>query len=73
VLETAYNYVVNGNPTFSSLVSKIAAGPAIQQQQATVQKAKAAARSISGSAGSGSPRIEAKNIRDNLQRRFAGD
>lgn len=73
VLETAYNYVVNGNPTFSSLVSKIAAGPAIQQQQATVQKAKAAAKSISGSAGSGTPRIEAKNIRDNLQRRFAGD
>jgi len=73
VLETAYNYVVNGNPVFSSLMSKIAAGPAIQQQQATVQKAKAAAKSISGSAGSGTPRVESKNLRDNLQRRFAGD
>lgn len=73
VLETAYNYVVNGNPTFSSLVSKMAAGPAIQQQQATVQKAKQAAKSISGSAGSGSPRIVAKNLRDNLQRRMGGE
>lgn len=73
VLETAYNYVVNGNPTFSSLVSKMAAGPAIQQKQATAQKAKAAARSISGSAGSGTPRIHAQSLRDNLRRRFSGE
>lgn len=72
VLETAYNYVVNGNPTFSSLVSKMTAGPAIQQQQASVQKAKQAAKSISGSAGSGSPRIVNKDLRDNLRRRLAG-
>lgn len=72
VLETAYNYVVNGNPTFSSLVSKMTAGPAIQQQQATVQKAKQAAKSISGSTGSGSPRIANKDLRDNLRRRLAG-
>lgn len=73
VLETAYNYVVNGNPTFSSLNSKMAAGPVIQQQQATAQKAKAAAKTISGSAGSGTPRIQAQNLRDNLQRRFVGE
>lgn len=73
VLETAYNYVVNGNPTFSSLVSKMTAGQAIQQQQATVQKAKQAAKSISGSAGSGSPRIVAKSLRENLQRRMSGE
>lgn len=72
VLETAYNYVVNGNPTFSSLISKMTAGQAIQQQQATVQKAKQAARSISGSAGSGSPRVVNKDLRDNLRRRLAG-
>ena len=73
VLETAYNYVVNGNPTFSGLVQKMAAKPVIEQQQAAVQKAKQAAKSISGSAGSGSPRIVAKTLRDNLQRRMGGD
>lgn len=73
VLETAYNYVVNGNPTFSSLVNKLAAGPAIQQQQAVVQKAKQAAKSISGSAGSGTPRVQAKTLGDNLRRRYAGE
>lgn len=73
VLETAYNYVVNGNPTFSGLVQKMAAKPAIEQQQQAVAKAKQAAKSISGSAGSGSPRIVAKNLRDNLQRRMGGE
>jgi hypothetical protein len=73
VLETAYNYVVNGNPTFSGLAQKMVAKPVIEQQQAAVQKAKQAAKSISGSAGSGSPRIVAKNLRDNLQRRMGGE
>ena len=73
VLETAYSYVVNGNPTFSGLVQKMAAKPVIEQQQAAVQKAKQAAKSISGSAGSGSPRIVAKTLRDNLQRRMGGE
>ncbi len=73
VLETAYNYVVNGNPTFSGLVQKMAAKPVIEQQQAAVQKAKQAAKSISGSAGSGSPRIVTKTLRDNLQRRMGGE
>jgi len=73
VLETAYNYVVNGNPTFSGLVQKMAAKPVIEQQQQAVAKAKQAAKSISGSAGSGSPRIVAKSLRDNLQRRMSGE
>jgi hypothetical protein len=73
VLETAYNYVVNGNPTFSGLAQKMAARQGIQQQQQAVQKAKQAAKSISGSAGSGSPRVVAKSLRDNLQRRFGGE
>ena len=73
VLETAYNYVVNGNPTFSGLVQKMTAKSAVEQQQQAVQKAKQAAKSISGSAGSGSPRIVAKNLRDNLQRRMGGE
>jgi hypothetical protein len=38
-----------------------------------VQKAKAASRSITGSAGSGTPRVTAKNIRDNLRARMTGD
>lgn len=70
ILETAYNYVVNGNPTFSSLLQKMTARPVIEQQQAVVQKAKAASRSITGSAGSGTPRIKAKSLRDNLRQRM---
>jgi hypothetical protein len=73
VLETAYNYVVNGNPTFSGLVQKMTAKPVIQQQQAVAQKAKQAAKSISGSAGSGTPRVQSKSIGDNLRRRFIGE
>jgi antitoxin component HigA of HigAB toxin-antitoxin module len=72
ILETAYNYVVNGNPTFSSLMSKMAAQSAMEKEQAKVAKAKAASKSITGSAGSGTPRIESKDIRDNLRRRMAG-
>lgn len=73
ILETAYNYVVNGNPTFSGLVQKLQSAPAIQQQQAVADKAKKAAKSISGSAGSGTPRIVTKDIRDNLRRRLSGE
>jgi len=49
------------------------AKPVIEQQQQAVAKAKQAAKSISGSAGSGSPRIVAKSLRDNLQRRLSGE
>jgi hypothetical protein len=73
ILETAYNYVVNGNPTFSGLAQRLQAAPVIQQQQVAVEKAKKAAKSISGSAGSGTPRIVTKDIRDNLRRRLAGE
>jgi hypothetical protein len=73
VLETAYNYVVNGNPTFSGLVQRMTAKPVIEQQQAVVQKAKQAAKSISGSAGSGTPRLNSKSLGDNLRRRFHGE
>lgn len=73
VLETAYNYVVNGNPTFSGIMQKMTTAPVIQQQQAVAQKAKQAAKSISGSAGSGTPRVHAQTIRDNLRRRFQGE
>lgn len=73
ILETAYNYVVNGNPTFSGLMQKLQSAPTIQQQQAVADKAKKAAKSISGSAGSGTPRIVTKDIRDNLRRRLSGE
>lgn len=70
ILETAYNYVINGNPTYSSIARTMSAKPEIKEQQAAVAKAKAASRSISGSPGSGTPKIQAKNLRDNLQRRL---
>lgn len=73
ILETAYNYVVNGNPTFASIAQKLQTTPVIQQQQVATQKAKAASKSISGSAGSGTPRIVTKDIRDNLRRRLSGE
>lgn len=73
ILNTAYNYVVAGNPTFSALNSAMSAKPAIEQKVAAAQKAKAASKSISGSAGSGTPRMEVKNLRDNLRRRMSGD
>lgn len=73
ILETAYNYVINGNPTYSSVARTMSAKTEIKEQQAAVAKAKAASRSISGSPGSGTPKIQAKNLRDNLQRRLNGD
>jgi hypothetical protein len=72
ILETAYNYVINGNPAYSSLVQKMTAKPRILEQQQSVEKAKAAAKSISGSPGTGTPRVEAKDLRDNLRRRLMG-
>lgn len=72
ILETAYNYVINGNPTYSSIAKSMAAKTDIKEQQAAVAKAKAASRSISGSPGSGTPKIQAKNLRDNLLRRLSG-
>jgi hypothetical protein len=72
ILETAYNYVINGNQAYSSLVQKMTAKPRILEQQQSVEKAKAAAKSISGSPGTGTPRIEAKDLRDNLRRRLMG-
>lgn len=73
ILSTAYNYVVAGNPTFSSLNSAMTAKPVIEQKVAAAQKAKAASKSISGSAGSGTPRVQVKDLRDNLRRRMTGD
>lgn len=73
VLETAYNYVIAGNPTFSSLNNAMTARAVVEQKQAAAEKAKAASRSISGSAGSGTPRVQTKDIRDNLRRRMTGE
>lgn len=73
ILNTAYNYVVAGNPTFSALNSAMSAKPVIEQKVAAAQKAKAASKSISGSAGSGTPRMQVKDLRDNLRRRMSGD
>ena len=72
ILERAYNFVTLGDPTFSALRSKFEAPQVVEQAQKETQRAKAASRSISGSAGSGTPRIKAASLRDNLQRRFTG-
>ena len=72
ILETAYEYVTRGNPTFSALRTQFEAPQVVEQTLRTTQKAKAASRSISGSTGSGTPRLKATSLRDNLQRRFTG-
>lgn len=72
ILEQAYEYVTLGNPTFSALRAKFEAPQVVQQALKETQRAKAASRSISGTTGSGTPRLKATSLRDNLQRRFSG-
>jgi len=73
ILETAYNYVTKGNPTFAGLSAKLEAPVNVEQKVRAAQKAKSATKSISGSTGSGTPALKAKNLRENLQRRFGGE
>lgn len=73
ILETAYNYVINGNPNYSGLAQKMAAGSRVQQQQQVAQQAKAAARSITGSPGTGTPRVKGLSFKENLERRLTGE
>ena len=73
ILEQAYIYVTKGHPTFAALAAKLEAPMAVGQKVQATQKAKSATKSISGSAGSGTPALKAKSIRENLQRRFNGD
>lgn len=72
ILEKAYLMVTAADPTFSALRAKFEAPQVVEQAQKETQRAKAASRSISGSAGSGTPRLKATSLRDNLQRRFSG-
>lgn len=72
ILETAYNYVTKGNPTFSALAQKLEAPQVVEEKIRETQRAKAATKSITGSAGSGNPRLQTKDLRSNLQRRFYG-
>lgn len=72
ILETAYNYVVKGDPIFSELERKLSAADSVNSRKAETAKAKKASKSISGSVGSGSPRVSVKDIRENLRRRLAG-
>ncbi len=72
VLETAYNYVVKGDPVFSDLERKLAAAGSVNSRKAETAKAKRASKSITGSVGSGSPRMSVKDIRENLRRRLSG-
>jgi hypothetical protein len=72
ILETAYNYVTKGNPTFAALTQRLEAPTVVEQKVRQAEKAKAATKSISGGTGSGSPRLQVKDLRTNLQRRFNG-
>ena len=72
ILETAYNYVVKGDPMFAELERKLTATKDIKAQQAVTAKAKAASKTISGSVGSASPQVKVKDIRENLRRRLNG-
>lgn len=72
ILETAYNYVTKGNPTFAALTQRLEAPAQVEQKVRQAQKAKAATKSISGGTGSGSPRLQIKDLRTNLQRRLNG-
>lgn len=72
ILETAYNYVTKGNPTFAALTQRLEAPAQVEQKVRQAQKAKAATKSISGGTGSGTPRLQTKDLRDNLRRRYNG-
>lgn len=72
ILETAYNYVTKGNPTFSALAQQLEAPQVVETKAREAEKAKRATKSISGSAGSGTPRIQTSDLRDNLRRNFYG-
>lgn len=72
VLETAYNYVVKGDPVFSDLANKLAAADEVKTRKIDTSRAKKASRSITGSIGSGSPRLAPTDIRENLRRRLNG-
>lgn len=72
ILETAYNYVTKGNPTFAALTQRLEAPAQVEQKVRQAQKAKAATKSISGGTGSGTPRLKTKDLRDNLRRRYNG-
>jgi len=73
ILETAYNYVTKGHPTFSALSQKLEAASLAEKKAAEAQKAKAATKSITGSAGSGTPRTKIKDLGENLRRRYKGE
>ena len=72
ILETAYQYVTKGDPNFAALAQRLEAPQVVEQKVRETEKAKRATKSITGSAGSGSPRLQTKDIRSNLQRRFYG-
>jgi hypothetical protein len=71
ILSTVYDYVTTTNPVFSEIVNRLNAKPMIDKKTAATQKAKAASRSITGSPGSGSPKIHT-SLRENLRLRLNG-
>lgn len=70
ILETAYNYVTKGNPTYSGLVSQLDAKTETEATNEKAERAIRASRSISGSPGSGTPKVKYKNLRENLAANF---
>lgn len=71
-LDNAYNAVTKLHPTFSDLQSKLDAKREAEKSNAEAQKAIAASRSVHGGPASGSPKIKASNLRENLRLRMSG-
>lgn len=72
ILEKAYQVAVAANPAFSVLVQKLDAKPELERRSADAERALQASRSISGGPGSGTPKLQAKNMRENLRLRMNG-
>lgn len=72
LLEQAYNLVTKGDPTFSELTNRLAAKAEAERKNAEAEKAIAASRSVSGGPGSGTPKLKANNLRENLRMRMNG-
>lgn len=70
ILEDAYQRTVRGVPLFSDLISRLDAKAEAERSTAEANRALAAARSISGGPGSGSPKTKYKNFRENLRARL---
>lgn len=72
ILETAYNYVVNGNPEFRALLDGAEKRKQIVQESERAERATRASSSVTGSPGAGSPASVPKDRRELIEAAMAG-